>query len=195
MYINHTSFKRVSVYAILLMILWLPHIPTYGQMAKGSQRFMFTPFTMLDAGPGLGFHYEFMAARNMAVVLPGYIVFDNDPAHYRSNDNFVSHYFVPGVKFYPAGQHKVTYGIGPSLMLGYGNKKWRDNHQDIHAHRFRIGVIAMNYVDFHITSKFLIALEGGPGIRYLDHYWTKNRGVSETFEFTGQFSFKLGFRF
>ena len=189
----YTSFKRISV--CFVMLVCLSCFPSYGQMRKGSQRFMFSPFTVLDAGPGLGFHYEFMAGKNMAIVLPGYLIFDNDPSHFRSDRDFISHYFVPGIKFYPAGQHKVSYGIGPSLMLGIGTKNWREHNQDIHANRIRVGVIAMNYVDFNVTNRFIIGLEGGPGVRYLDHYWSKHRSVSETFEFTGQFSFKLGFRF
>src|SRR5690606_34413218 len=93
-----TSFKRISV--CFVMLVFLSYLPSYGQMRNGSQRFMFSPFTMLDAGPGVGFHYEFLAAKNVAVVLPGYIIFDNDPSHFRSDHDFVSHYFVPGVKFY-----------------------------------------------------------------------------------------------
>lgn len=192
---NLALAKRLYVCFAVVMLYTFSITTSEGQIVRGGQRFMFSPFTVLDAGPGVGFHYEFMANRKMAVVLPGYLIFDQSPSHFRSDKDFVSHYFTPGLKFFPAGIHKVTYGIGPTLVLGYGNKKWFENRNDIHAHRFRVGAIAMNYVDFHVNNKFIIGLEGGPGIRYVDHYWNKYRKATETFEFTGQFSFKLGFKF
>ena len=109
----------------------------------------------------------------------------------------------PGVKIYPFGQRKVTYAVGPNVMLGFN--KDRDSqyvptgttgyYSSIERNSFRLGLIINNYLNFQITSKINLGLNGGLGMRYLDRGTSPSRSYNDGMQVTGEFAFNFGFRF
>jgi hypothetical protein len=188
-------------------------------MNYGSNIVRIAPITAMDIGVGFGFGYEklFGADQNIGVILPFNILLEN-----RNNNDFYSGaynedrfntyiYFTPGVKFYPFGQRKVTYAVGPNLMLGYGaNKQWQTYSdvygvvylEDVTTTRVRLGLLINNYVNFQVSRLFSLGLEGGLGMRYYDKtsysgswVYAGNGEFHNGFDITGQFSLTLGLRF
>lgn len=170
----------------------------------GTDILSLSPFAVLDVGVGVGMSYEkiFGADKNIGIVLPVYVLFedfDNDP-YYNDNSSASYFYFAPGLKVYPFGQRKVTYSIGPNLFVGGGtgrqtNWDMNGNPYTEEISRFRLGILINNYLNFQFTKNFNLGLQGGLGVRYIDREtyngYTDSRGMTVT----GQFSITLGYRF
>lgn len=173
------------------------------------------PITALDIGVGPGISYEriFSADKKMSFILPISLLLQSDYDGYYNNANYFTYfYFTPGLKFYPFGQRRVTYAIGPNLMLGYGGGEGYRYYYDpnggggsyqrkIQQTVFRFGFLVNNYVNFQITNNFNLGITAGLGVRYLDHEKIENLDIhsvqimNNPIELTGQFSFSLGYRF
>ncbi len=166
-----------------------------------------SPITALDMGAGLGMGYEKILGkdRSISIILPAYFLFDTDSYNNSYKDNYI--YFTPGLKVYPFGQRKVTYALGPNLMLGYGKESFSDYNYNTNQYdntkitHLRMGVIVNNYVNFNITPVLNLGLELGLGVCYIAKttterdffpYKTTNYKALEP---TGLFSMTLGFRF
>jgi hypothetical protein len=171
------------------------------------------PLTAMDLGVGFGLSYEkiFGEEKMIGVILPVSLLLDqnNDYSPWGNGDNRYNTYFYfhPGLKIYPFGQRRVTYAVGPNLMLGYGGgKHWifdpNTNTQYLSDRtRLRVGMLVNNYVNFNISSAFSLGLEAGLGVLYIDRETierapgggsqTNSRGITAT----GQFSMTMGFRF
>ncbi|RYE11594.1 MAG: hypothetical protein EOP51_32800, partial [Sphingobacteriales bacterium] len=138
-------------------------------MNYGANILRLSPITAMDIGVGFGLGYEKIFGRNqtIGIVIPVSLLlvntgnndFYSGAYNERRFDTYV--YFTPGVKFYPFGQRKVTYGVGPNLMLAYGgNKQWQSvldsNGQsslsNVTTTRVRLGVLINNYVNFQVSS-------------------------------------------
>ncbi|TLV01219.1 porin family protein [Dyadobacter luticola] len=177
----------------------------------GRSQLNFSPFKALDSGPGFGISYEIQVDKNqyIGIILPLTMTFpDRYNYLFDSNGNRSEMYYVsPGLKIYPFSQHRVTYAVGPQLFLGYGKGYSNNSIYDPTTggyiprtgttKNFRLGILVNNYVNFQITPKFQLGLNGGLGSRYVDR--EKNEFDSITnrggINITGEFNFSLGFRF
>lgn len=185
-----------------------------GHTDYGANILRLSPITAMDVGVGFGLSYERILDRQQMIglILPFHLLLENDgDAFFNGNngehDNTHAYfYFTPGLKIYPFGQRRVTYAVGPSLMLGYGGgKEWRYdgmNYGSVDVEKFRLGMLVNNYVNFQIGPSFNLGLELGLGVRYLDRETTEYKfppyntyTVNNGIEATGQFSMTLGFRF
>lgn len=178
-----------------------------------------SPISALDVGVGFGLSYEKLFGKNqtIGVVIPVYLILENknnsNNLYDSGNSPFNTYlYFTPGIKFYPSGHRKVTYALGPSLMLGISNNITHQTTLDIYGQqtvqtvkyrRVRMGAIMNNYVTVNISPSFDLGLEGGLGICYFDketyssgsNYYPNSNNNTTSFDLTGQFSLSIGFKF
>jgi hypothetical protein len=187
---------------------------THQAMDYGTNILSITPFSLLDIGVGFGASYEKILGedKNIGIVLPVNLIFEfNDNyynGYYTNNGSYNNtyFYFTPGIKIYPFGQRRVTYAIGPNLMLGAGGgKEMRYNEQigydeEYNVSKIRVGMLLNNYLTVQFSRSFNLALQAGLGVRYIDRetasspyssQQVSNNGMSVT----GQFSISLGYRF
>ena len=170
----------------------------------------FSPFKALDRGPGVGLSYEILADKRgyFGIILPVSLIF-SEQFYFSINgdsDQETMVYFAPGVKIYPFGQRRVTYAVGPNIFTGFGNTNRNTGYYDSNgmyinfpgdARIFRFGIIVNNYVNFQITERFQIGLNGGLGSRYIDRetYNDTRSNNNSGINITGEFNFNLGLRF
>ena len=173
----------------------------------GKNILMLSPFKVLDSGPGFGVSYERLVGPYVGIIVPVSFMFSErylyNSAIGSQSKYFTNVYVSPGVKFYPFGQRKVTYAVGPNVMFGFAKDvktKYTYNGTggqvvtEIPTKNFRLGLLVNNYLNFQITSKINLGINGGLGIRYLD----RSRpvvGYHEGMQITGEFAFNFGFRF
>lgn len=185
----------------------------------GSNILRLAPITAMDIGVGFGLSYErlFGEDQNIGIVLPVTVLLENrqDEGIYTGAYNQQRYnayvYFTPGLKFYPFGQRRVTYAIGPNVMVGYGaNNQWQTTRdlygntrlEDVRTTSVRLGFLINNYVNFQVSNLFNLGVEGGLGMRYYDkttysgsEFYAGNGDFHNGFDITGQFSLTLGIRF
>lgn len=180
------------------------------KLAYGNNIFRIAPIAAMDIGVGFGISYErIFGEGTVGFILPVNWLLENTENwnNGMNNQQYNSYvYFTPGLKVYPFGQRRVTYGVGPSLMIGYGGgKEWRTVNDPWSSSEltdktiFRLGLLVNNYINFQLTNDFNLGLEAGLGMRYIDKTtykgpridYTENRG----FDVTGQFQLTLGYRF
>jgi len=180
----------------------------------GTNILRISPITAMDLGVGFGLGYEkiFGKDKMIGLVLPLYVMINNnngyDPVFGGSGTTSSDAYFYfnPGLKIYPFGQRRVTYAVGPSLLLGAGGgDQWIYNsmlgyEERATVSKLRMGMLVNNYVNFQITNGFNLGLELGLGPLYIDRETidspvggsrTYNNGINVT----GAFSLTLGYRF
>lgn len=157
-------------------------------------------------GVGLGVGYERLLDNDgkLGLNLPVYMGLtnaeDNGVGNIATNTTFM---FNPGIKFYPGGQRRVTYGIGASLFGSYGNRNGYEYDFNTGTRRFmnrnevRAGMLVNNSVQFNIGQKFNLGLDLGLGPSYLNQYNNRTTGFSNSdgIDFMAAFGFHLGFRF
>lgn len=180
-----------------------------------------SPTTAMDVGVGFGAGYEKIIgkAQMIGIVLPVYMLLEKKNnysfnADLKGSKYYTYVYFTPGIKIYPMGQRKVTYAIGPNLMIGYGGgNDWQYQVEpdgsrhlyNIKTTRWRVGLLVNNYVNIQVSQSFNLGLEGGLGFRYLDRVtfsgsesyasYAGNGDLNSGLDITGQFSLTLGYRF
>jgi hypothetical protein len=173
----------------------------------GKNLIMISPFKALDSGPGLGASFERLLGPYVGVILPVSFMF-NEQYSYNTGgshrDYNTNVYVSPGVKFYPFGQRKVTYAVGPNVMLGFTKDTDAKYIYDptggpsttilTPVKHFRLGLLVNNYLNFQITSKINLGINGGLGVRYFDKT-NPSIGYSDGMQLTGEFAFNFGFRF
>lgn len=188
------------------------------QPVYGSNIVRLAPMTAMDVGVGFGAGYERLLGeeQRMSIVLPVSVLFEdksgnNGGTQYEDSRYYAYVYFTPGLKVYPFGQRKVTYALGPNLMIGHGGgSEWQSRtdaygiiHLDaVQTKRWRLGLLMTNYVNFQFSRHFNLGIEGGLGIRYLDKvsysgslFYAGNGDFNGGVDITGQFSLALGYRF
>lgn len=162
------------------------------------------PLRSIDGeGVGVGIDYEhiFGAEKNVGLVLPLTINFAEYYDYMSPSQHTATYfYFTPGIKIYPFGQRKVTYAVGPSIMIGLGNVGGYNNYRGYNVssfQRFRMGVFANNYLNVQLTPQFNFGVELGLGVRYVD-VGTKN-GATPDYDNGVQpmqnFALSFGYRF
>jgi hypothetical protein len=184
----------------------------------GTNIIRISPITAMDLGVGFGLSYEkiFGTDKMVGLVLPAYLLLNdgNNEPFLSSNSNTYDtktyFYFNPGVKIYPFGQRRVTYAVGPSLLLGYGGgSEWSSYYDPLSGNtisestdvsKLRMGMLVNNYVNFQITKGFNLGIEVGLGALYIDRETVERpNSLSETINHgigvTGSFSLTLGYRF
>jgi hypothetical protein len=174
-----------------------------------------SPFSVLDIGIGFGLSYEKIIGteQNVGIILPIHLLFDVENNSYYGypydNNNEYNNayfYFTPGLKIYPFGQRRVTYAVGPNLMIGAGGgKEWRYNNYTSATEQFditklRIGMLVNNYLNVNFTKGFNMSVQAGLGVRYIDRETASSYGMNEQtvnkgMNVTGQFTLSLGYRF
>lgn len=168
-----------------------------------------SPFKAVDSGPGLGFSYERIIGANeyIGLILPVSFIFKeyyNYSSSYNNDQQYFTNvYLTPGVKIYPFGQRKVTYAVGPNVMLGFNktlNGYYDYNMNQSYYNRvnsFRLGLLINNYLNFQITPLINFGVSAGLGMRYIDR--VKPSQISYYYgnskELIGDFSFNFGLRF
>ncbi len=183
----------------------IAHAATYG-----SNFIRLTPMKILDIGAvGVGLEYErlFGTNRNFGINIPFSVQFNQEYVFDRitGQDDIQYNpyfYFTPGLKFYPSGQRRVTYAVGPTLLMGVGKEKsWVQDAAGFsrlqELQNFRLGLMVMNYVNFQLTDHFSLGIDAGIGIRYLNRYKDLNSNLitNDAMMPTGQFSINFGYRF
>lgn len=170
----------------------------------------FAPIAIIDIGPGFGISYEkIFGEGSVGIIIPVHLLIENtDNWNSGSSEQQYNSYvyFTPGLKVYPFGQRRVTYGVGPSLMVGYGGgQEWRTVNDPWSSSEltektvFRLGFLVNNYINFQLTQSFNLGLEAGLGMKYIDRVTYKSARIDITerkgFDVTGQFQLTLGYRF
>ncbi|WP_129020147.1 hypothetical protein [Edaphocola flava] len=161
----------------------------------------FTPVTVFDNSVGIGFAYERILDKEgkISVNIPIYLGINTNSGYYSgpgyNNNTNYSMLLNPGVKFYPAGQRRVTYALGASLFTMMGEDDYYYGGPADKADYLKAGIMINNYVHFNITPKFNLGLELGVGPSYINQYKTVNYTNNEGIGFSAQFGFHMGFRF
>jgi hypothetical protein len=217
--------KKLVIAGLIMLAAVLPaaaqnrvDIPSAKAQGYGANILRIAPITAMDVGLGFGLGYEYIFGEKQMIglVLPVSLLFENkntvDISTPYNNPKYNTYvYFTPGIKIYPFGQRKVTYAVGPNLMLGYGGgSEWQpridlygaEYLDAVRTMHWRVGLLVNNYVNFQFTRHFNLGIEGGLGMRYLDKvsysgspYYAGNGTVNNGVDITGQFSLTLGYRF
>lgn len=180
----------------------------------------FAPFQYSENGVGVGLSYERALDHNgiISAYVPLIATFNlrnrrDDPYYYgggyypqnyNNNNPSVMFYAMPGVKFYPTGMGKVKYAVGPSAVIGVGQKAMYDDvyYYDPNGYgyttttygvydRLLLGMMINNSLNIHATPHLYVGAEMGFGFTYFDRVNNYNRGVT----FLAQGSFKIGYTF
>ena len=187
---------------------------SYERSSYGTNIISISPLSALDIGIGVGASYEKIlgADQNIGIVIPVHLMFEQNNDYYyngyygyNSNHYNSYFYFTPGIKIYPFGQRKVTYAVGPNLMMGAGGgKQWatdnNGNNYQVTTNKFRFGMLVNNYVNFQFSKSFNMNIQAGLGVRYIDHesesdYINGKDSYSNGMNVTGEFAVSLGYRF
>lgn len=181
---------------------------TRSEREYGRNIITLSPFKAIDSGPGIGISYERLVGENQYVglILPVAFIFHeynyNNSGPDFSNTYLTNVYVSPGMKIYPFGQRKVTYAVGPNLMLGFvkdRNSQFVSTgsgyYTTVEKSSFRLGLIVNNYLNFQINQKINLGLHGGLGMRYLDRQASSVGYYNNGMRITGEFAFNFGFRF
>ncbi len=173
-------------------------------------------------GVGFGLGYERILSEdgNFGLKIPFFMgmrtdnfIFGQGGSHNSSISNY-SLMINPGIKFYPTGQRKITYGLGFSVFGIFGsnnhyeyiynsqqNKSFRTLMDGSHIN---FGMMVDNSIQFNLTPKFNIGLEVGVGPSYYNSYTQTTQGPSNTFfkerrteplQMMGSFNFHIGYSF
>lgn len=176
----------------------------------GDRIFRFFPLRIADfEGVGLGVDFEHIISkdRKVSVVLPlTYFIGTDfiDLSNRENKRNMVL--FSPGIKFYPFGQTKVNYAIGPNLLIGYGSGSQGETIWDPvtgqgftryeNYTNFRMGILLNNYLNIQFSDQFNFGVEVGLGVRYFDRWNYDTRGdFNDGVSATGNFALSFGYRF
>ncbi len=198
---------KKNLIVILSLMLLTMNAFSQNDQKNTSNILRFAPITAMDVGVGLGLSYERLLGDDqmVGIIIPFSLILQNKYWDNRaSSANYNSYfYFTPGIKIYPFGQRRVTYAVGPSMLVAFGGGKEElyGNGTALYDKKvFRLGVLINNYVNFQITKSFNLGMEAGLGIRYIDKEtfspaYNNNYVYNNGFDITGQFSMTLGYKF
>lgn len=167
------------------------------------------PFQYSENGVGVGLSWEKALDEDgiVSVYVPLIATWNlnkrnNDYYYYGNSQNHTNsmYYLMPGIKFYPTGMGRVKYAVGPSAVVGVG-QKMNDNvyypYYSSYAsygtmeNRFLFGMMINNSLNVNATPRLYIGAEMGLGFSYFDRVNNINHGMT----FLTQGSFKIGYTF
>lgn len=129
--------------------------------------------------------------------------------NYTDTRNSYMLYAMPGIKFYPTGMGHVKYAVGPSAVIGWGQRKETGymyaypayNTYSSYAppatyysttyNRLLFGMMINNSLNIQATPHLHIGLELGLGFSYYDRIGNFNEGS----KFLSQGNFSMGYTF
>ena len=175
------------------------------------QTIAIAPFQFSENGVGVGLSWEKALDPDgiVSVYVPLIATWnlnmnrnDNYYGYYNNNQNKTNsmYYIMPGIKFYPTGMGRVKYAIGPSAVVGVGQKMVGYNNYDPYysynnygtmESRFLFGMMLNNSLNVNATPHLYIGAELGLGFSYFDRVNNINNGMA----FLTQGSFKIGYTF
>jgi len=189
------------------------------------------PLQFTESGVGGGLSYEraldhdgivsayvpFIAAFSLKGDRPNY--YDNYNSYYyggyygnsMQTRNSYMLYAMPGLKFYPTGMGHVKYAVGPSAVIGWGQRKETgyayayptydpNNYYTSYApatyysttySRLLFGMMVNNSLNIQATPHLHIGVELGLGFTYYDRIGNFNEGS----KFLTQGNFNMGYTF
>jgi hypothetical protein len=177
------------------------------------QTIALAPFQFSENGVGVGLSYEraLDAEGIISVYLPVIATWNlntrdnNNNYYYGTTSNNLTnsmYYAMPGIKFYPTGMGRIKYAVGPSAVIGVGQKVVNDyayynypytssyNYGTL-ENRFLFGMMINNSLNVNATPHLYIGAELGLGFSYFDRINNVNEGT----KFLTQGSFKIGYTF
>lgn len=171
----------------------------------GNNILALAPVQITNEGIGVGLSYERILGKNgiLSFYLPLALVFNPNNNNYYTGSPYVNYnttmfYAMPGVKFYPTGQGKVRYAVGPSILIGVGEKNVYDNVQGFTYPQDYVtaGILINNSLNITPTPHLYLGLELGLGLSYYNTINGDNVGIGGI---DGaplvQFGFRMGYRF
>ena len=178
------------------------------RLKMGNQILAISPMQFTENGVGFSFSYEKGIDKDgiIAYNLPIISTFNLSNNADNGGHQDAMFYLSPGIKFYPTGSYgKVKYAIGPSLVLGAGEKTtgYTDQHYDTTTRsytytttsttrsKFLLGIMVDNSINLNPTPHFYLGLNFGFGFTYINTLNGANQGVNGIV----QGGFKIGYRF
>lgn len=167
------------------------------------------PFTATINGLGIGAYYE----RNLnpegtvAFHFPIKINFDE---FNNGNDHIMRPNvdFSPGIKFYPIRRRVIEFAVGPSLFYTYGKadgikaiyEPQGSREVSYEAIQHNLGVLGTSYLNIILAKDFIMSVEWGVGLNYINKNIEKERSGAKTvytynFGFWTQTSIGFAYRF
>lgn len=187
-----------------------PQLKNTGAAEYGSNIISLSPVTLMDYRLGVGLSYEkiFGPEKKLGLVLPLYLMTggQEEPGnrYFPGRKTATSFYVAPGFKFYPMGQRKLTFAVGPSLMMSYGREQQNNYYfypgSGARATWLRVGVMLNCYINYQVTPRFNIGMEAGVGMRFINRETFSAPGMPDAkFNYglkpTGRFALSMGYRF
>ncbi len=156
------------------------------------------PMQFSENGVGLAVSFEQAIDREaiVAYILPVVVTFNLAHDQINGNKQDAMFYFMPGIKFYPTGGFgKIKYAIGPSLVIGAGQKTDPVYNPAVTEYKtrsnFLLGIMVNNSINFNATPHFYLGLDFGFGFTYIHKLDGENQGINGLAEG----GLKLGYRF
>ncbi|PZF71165.1 hypothetical protein [Taibaiella soli] len=189
----------------------------HNQKQYGKNILSFAPVQMTNTSvTGLGVHFEHMFDKKgmFALYIPlVWSINTNDNSYYNGygyqNQSYSMFWTYPGLKIYPAGSnHKVCYGVGPSIAIGAGTRPYTTVNYDPNTGNsysvttnkdvFQMGIMVNNSLNIQPTPHLYLGVEMGLGIPYI-HNNDDNNYNGNNYNYSDvplvQFNFKIGYRF
>ncbi|PQJ09411.1 hypothetical protein CJD36_019405 [Flavipsychrobacter stenotrophus] len=172
--------------------------PTIPVLSPFNKVLAIAPMQFTENGVGLAVSYEQAVDKEaiVAFILPVIVTFNLAHDQKYGNKQDAMFYFMPGIKFYPTGGFgKIKYAIGPSLVLGAGQKTEPVYNPIVPEYKtrsnFLLGIMVNNSINFNATPHFYLGLDFGFGFTYIHKLDGENQGINGIVEG----GLKLGYRF
>lgn len=159
----------------------------------------------VNGGVGFGLSYERILSDDgkFGLKIPFHFGMNTDYSGWGSSANITNYSLMinPGIKFYPMGQRKVTYGLGFSLFGITGDNNHyvynsnNNSYRLVNGSHSNFGMMVDNSIQFNLTPKFNIGLELGLGPSYFNRYNDGSTSYNDPIEMMASFNFHMGYRF
>ena len=204
--------KKLMIMALPLLISGVANAQSDEARAKSTSNNAYNssiiaiaPIQFTENGVGLSFSYEKGIDKGgiVSYYLPLIATFNLNNNVSNGDHQDAMFYFSPGLKFYPTSSYgNVKYAIGPSLVIGTGEKTKSSTSYDPNypytatttyntQSKFIVGILVNNSLNINPTEHFYLGLDFGFGFTYINKIGGKNDGITGVV----QSGFKIGYRF
>lgn len=170
----------------------------------GSSIYSISPIQFTENGFGVAVSYEKAIDKTgiVSFILPVMATFNlnNHEETIYDKHQDAMFYFSPGLKFYPTSMFgKVKYAIGPSLVVGAGEKTrggeyyygYNPSYDPYYTQtKFMLGILVNNSLNFNPSEHLYMGMDLGFGFTYINRLGGINQGISGMV----QGGFKIGYR-